>query len=195
MNKPAEIPVSLLVRFAFILPLLLIPLLLGSCSTSRIVNSDRVLDPGEHSFGTLIDSDVFVPGDASLDVNYMAGNRIFVQAGGLLSGLEKGSRDSTIYAEQGALVPSPSRAKSVRVVRVDDAEESFRNRFQNLLPPGTETNNNNNINPVVGAPVVGVGWWGGGWRRGGGFNRGRGGFSGGNSRPTLVSADSYRSRN
>ena len=113
---------------------LLLPLLLGSCSTSRLVDTDTVLDPGPHRIGTVVDSDVLIASGTSLEVKYAAGNRFFVESGGSLTGLSKGVKNSTIYAEEGAILPVRSEKPSLQIVNVSDAEESYRDRFKDLLP-------------------------------------------------------------
>ena len=184
MNKELSQGVSVKMRI-FLVPLLCaLPLLLGSCSSSRLLDSDRVFDPGSHTIGSVIDSDIFIPEGASLHASYLAGNRIFVASGGELSGLSKGARNSTIYAESGALTPSVAKIATVHTRQVDDAREAFRNRFQNLLPAGEETSPSGAVVGGVSGPVIfgNVGFgnrrFGRGFRRGSRASRGRGRRSG-----------------
>ena len=192
MNKFQIHPVLIAVSIFRPLPLLLLPLILGNCSNSRLVDSDRVLDPGPHSIRSVIDSDILIASGTSLDVDYAAGNRFFVQSGGSLTGLSKGVKSSTIYAEEGAILPTRGPKPSLQIVNVSDAEESFRDRFKNLLPADASPNGA----AVGGAVVVGGGFYGGGFygnRFRGGSGRSRGGsFSG---RSVSVRPNSYRSRN
>ncbi|MGJ8726451.1 MAG: hypothetical protein ACSHYB_18025 [Roseibacillus sp.] len=171
------------------LPLLLLPLLLGSCSTSRLVDSDRVLDPGPHTIRSIIDSDILIPADSSLHVDYAAGNRFFVQSGGTLTGLSKGVQSSTIYGEEGALIPTRSKKSTLKIVNVSDAEQSFRDRFKTLLPANATPNRSSSgTGVVVGGAFYGGGYYGHGHR----YHRARRQSS--SSRSVSVKPDSYRTR-
>ena len=131
---------------------LLLPALLASCSSSRLVDSDRVFDPGEHVVGSIINTDILIPDGANVETKYIAGNRIFIQSGGSLSGLSKGAKNSTIYAEEGVALPAIKNSGSVSVKRVDDAEQAFRDRFKNLLP--TDARSSNPDGTVVGLSLI-----------------------------------------
>ena len=188
MNISWPQPVLTIVRALLVFPLLLLPLLLGSFSTSRLVDSDRVLDPGSHTIRSIIDSDILVPEGTSLHVDYIAGNRFFVQSGGTLSGLGKGAQRSTIYAEPGALVPALSQKSHIRTVEVKDAEQKFRDRFKTLLPADATSS------PSGRTAVSGGVYFGGGYYRNRHHNyRARNHTP--PSRSASVKPDSYRSRN
>lgn len=181
-------PVVRIVRAFSASSLLLLPLLLGSCSSSRLVDSDRVLDPGPHTIRSIIDSDILIPAGSSLHVDYIAGNRFFVQEGGTLSGLSKGAQRSTIYAEPGALTPTRSQKNHIRTVEVKDAEQKFRDRFKTLLPAG-ETTSRNGSGRVI---VSGGAYFGGGYY---GHHRTRNRYRNSSSRSVSVKPNSYRPRN
>ncbi len=184
-------------RFLILLISGTLPFLLGSCSSSRLQRSDRILTAGEHRVRTVTNCDILIPAGSTLQTDYISGNRIFVQTGGTLTGLSKGAKNSTIYAEPGALLPPAKRRSFVHLVKVDDAEASYEDRFQNLLPAGVRGTN--------GSHLRGAGYLGGGSYLGSGFYgrrfyRGRRGFgrfgrSGRSSfRATSVQPRSYRAR-
>lgn len=193
MNKVSSRPVPAFVRALSAFALLSLALVLASCSTSRLTEADRVLEPGDHTIRSIIDSDILVPSGSRLHTDYLAGNRIFVQSGGTLSGLGKGGRNSTIFAEEGALVPSLSQKGLVRVVRVDDAEDAFNNRFRNLLPVDARTGTGNR--PYVGGAISTGAFYGGSrYYRHRSYYRGNRSYSR-PSRSISVKPHSYRSRN
>ena len=173
----------------------LLPFILGSCSTSRSVNTDLVVTPGEHRIGSVIDSDILVPDGSTLEADYLSGNRIFVASGGTLTGLSKGAQKTTVYAETGALLPTARNSQFVIVERVDDAAEAYDSRFQKLLPAGTPRQNSAGY-------TTGGAYYGGGAFVGGGFfgkrrfgRRSFRGSSGRFSRPVSVRPSGFRSRN
>ncbi|MDQ8191513.1 hypothetical protein [Roseibacillus persicicus] len=190
MNILTAIIVSPTVRFPAILSILVAPLLLISCSTSRLVDQDRVFEPGQHAVGSLIDSDVLLEDGAVLQVDYASGNRFFLTSGSTLSGFPKGAANNTIYAEPGANYPNVRKLNSVRVVPAEDARQLFQDRFRKLLPADAESPNPGPGGTVVVGSAVG---YGGYWHSGRHYNRHH--HSRPPSRSVSVRPDSYRKSN
>lgn len=165
--------------------------LFASCSTSRLNDGDQILPPGAHVIRSVIDSDILIPNGSTLRCDYMAGNRIFVQSGGTLTGLSKGAQRSTIYVEPGAQVPARSGTRSFQIRQVEDAEEAYNTRFRSLLPAGADQGSGFAPGYVAGGGFFGGGLWG--FHRPHRHFRSRSRAS--NSRSVSVRPDSYRARN
>lgn len=192
MNKRAATPVSSFVRIPYFLGLLVLPWLACSCSTSKVVEQDRVLEPGEHAIGTLIDSDVLLEEGASLKVSYSAGNRFFVKSGAALSGFSKGGTQSTIYAEPGAIIPSLKKRTLIKIIAADDAEALFRDRFRKLVPAGSE--GGSGLPATRRVFVGGAVGYGGYWNARRHYHYGHSPSRRNSSRSVSVKPDSYRKR-
>lgn len=192
MNKPEPSSVPPAVRM-ILLPTLAFfyALFATGCSASRTIAAEQELPVGNHIAKTVIDSDLFVPQGATLVVDYSRANRFFVESGGALTGFPKGARNTTVFAEEGAVIPDTRRQRGFLVRTVEDAEETFRNRYAELPPVGV----GQGVPGVAGtATVVGVGagagFWGGGW----GFWPGAFRGAGRSSRAVSVRPSSYRIR-
>ena len=109
-------------------------LLLVSCSSSRIVDGDQVAAPGVQVSRTVLRSNVLVKKGSHLAVAYSSGNRFYVSKGGVLSGFHRGARDTTIFSETGAHLPERKFLSRIKVVRVDNAERAYQQRFRELPP-------------------------------------------------------------
>jgi hypothetical protein len=192
MNKIESAPVQFAMRLMVPLAAMFHVLFLSGCSGSRTVAVEQELPVGNHVAKTVIESDLLVPRGTTLAVDYSRASRFFVEDGAALSGFPKGVRDVTIFAEKGAMIPDAREQRGFFIRTVEDAAETWRNRFTDLPPVGMDT-------PVPGAggvvPVVGVGagvgFWNGpwGWWGGSGWRGGRA------PRPTSVRPSSYRKNN
>ena len=109
-------------------------LLLVSCSSSRMVDGDQVAAPGVQVSRTVLRSNVLVKKGSHLAVAYSSGNRFYVSKGGVLSGFHRGARDTTIFSETGAHLPEKKFLSRIKVVRVDNAERAYQQRFRELPP-------------------------------------------------------------
>lgn len=109
-------------------------LLLASCSSSRMVDGDQVAAPGVQVSRTVLRSNVLVKKGSHLAVAYSSGNRFYVSKGGVLSGFHRGARDTTIFSETGAHLPERKFLSRIKVVRVDNAERAYQQRFRELPP-------------------------------------------------------------
>ena len=109
-------------------------LLLASCSSSRMVDGDQVAAPGVQVSRTVLRSNVLVKKGSHLAVAYSSGNRFYVSKGGVLSGFHRGARDTTIFSETGAHLPERKFLGRIKVVRVDNAERAYQQRFRELPP-------------------------------------------------------------
>ena len=192
MNKSQSQPVLRVVRFIPVLLFLLVPLLTGSCSTSRTIDADLELEAGSQVMRSVMDSVILIPNGSTLRVNYTAGNRFFVESGGTLSGFTKGGTSSTIYTEPGAQVPALNKQKNIKVIQVESAEENYRERFRKLLPVGAQNESNNARQAAVGGTIYAGGYFGRNYYRSRNFRSNR---SFNSSRSVSVKPDSYRSRN
>ena len=140
---------------------------LVGCSSSRTVGKEKRLAPGNHVSKTVMDSDFLIPEGATMMVDYSSRTRYFVEKGGALTGFPKGVELTTVYAEEGALVPNLCGQQGFAVRIVNDATFVYRNRHRELPPAGIDHASNGggaNVVPVVG---VSTGFWG--WGRGWGW--------------------------
>jgi len=170
-------------------------LLLAACSSSRTIGREQELPLGNHVAKTVKNSDFLVPQGSRLLVDYSSESRYFVESGGVLSGFPKGAELTTIYAEDGAMIPNARSQGGVRVRTVKDATESYRSRYQELPPAGMDTGQAGGAEVI---PVVGVGGFWGNWGFGRGWGRGWGrgrGRTGGGGRSVSVRPSSYRRSN
>ncbi|MFT6177955.1 MAG: hypothetical protein ACI8UZ_002191 [Akkermansiaceae bacterium] len=111
-----------------------VSLLFTSCSSSRTVDAERIVEPGSHSSRSVLGSDVLVRKGSVLDVSFSKGNRFYVASGGVLTGFQAGSRNTRIYAEAGAYLPEKIHLSRTKVMTVPSVEKAFRNRFEELPP-------------------------------------------------------------
>jgi len=109
-------------------------LLLVSCSSFQLVDGDQVAAPGVQVSRTVLRSNVLVKKGSHLAVAYSSGNRFYVSKGGVLSGFHRGARDTTIFSETGAHLPERKFLSRIKVVRVDNAERAYQQRFRELPP-------------------------------------------------------------
>lgn len=169
-------------------------LALSSCSTSRIIDSERTFATGASREGSILESDIYLADGASLDVAYLSGSRVFLSSGATLSGLQKGVRKSVVYFEPGASFPNK---KELEALEVEDAKAVYDDRFSALLPAGEQSRRRG---AVVGHRHFGVGFGVGGhgffqsrrFFRSRGFRGSRGSLS--RSRPVSVQPASFRRR-
>ncbi|MBR00145.1 MAG: hypothetical protein CMO60_04710 [Verrucomicrobiales bacterium] len=109
-------------------------LVLVSCSSFRMVDGDQVAAPGVQVSRTVLRSNVLVKKGSHLAVAYSSGNRFYVSKGGVLSGFHRGARDTTIFSETGAHLPERKFLSRIKVVKVDNAERAYQQRFRELPP-------------------------------------------------------------
>ena len=99
-----------------------------------MVDGDQVAAPGVLVSRTILRSNVLVKKGSHLAVAYSSGNRFYVSKGGVLSGFHRGARDTTIFSETGAHLPERKFLSRIKVVRVDNAERAYQQRFRELPP-------------------------------------------------------------
>lgn len=109
-------------------------LLFASCSSSRTVDAERIVEPGSHASRSVMGSDILIRKGSVFDVSFSKGNRFYVGSGGVLTGFQSGNRNTRIYAERGAHLPEKKYLTKAKVMTVPSAEKAFQNRFKELPP-------------------------------------------------------------
>ena len=99
-----------------------------------MVDGDQVAAPGVQESRTVLRSNVLVKKGSHLAVAYSSGNRFDVSKVGVFSGFHRGARDTTIFAETGAHLPERKYLSRIKVVRGNNAEQAYQQRFRELPP-------------------------------------------------------------